>query len=63
MCIGRGPGKLGGEEAVKVSSQDAPNAAEAENRGSERINAAFRTPDLTEDTLQFFQSRSKVHAS
>jgi hypothetical protein len=60
--MGRGPGKLGGEEAVTVASHFAPQAAEANNRISAEMFATFRALDLTDDSNSP-RSRSKVRVS
>jgi hypothetical protein len=58
--MGRGPGKLGGEVAVTVVSQVAPNALEVNKRVREKTDAAFRTPDLTDGLPECFRLDSKV---
>ena len=57
--MGRGPGKLGGDVAVTISSQSAPGALGGIKKASKITDVACQIIDLTNDP-QCFRLDSKV---
>src|SRR5450432_924761 len=61
--IGRGPGKVGGDEAVTFASHFAPDAVEKNSRTSENTATMPRLSGLMAHSPPRTEPNSKVHAS